>query len=172
VNLKLSSRIELTNWTTLVAVRLAPDPVLECQAGKGNAIACNGRNRGPVLIYVETVRVLMTNEVLEYDIFDVAISAIRLDHHFLVGILRIDVRVGDGRNGRACAERTNRTASTPIAVNVLNEVVGRRVLDRHAFIFIGDFDIVDVVVTPRNVDSVKSTSVSPTDDDIVYLLGG
>ncbi len=122
------------------------------------------------MVYVETVRVLMADEVLEYDILDVAVSAIGLDHHFLVGVLRVDVRVGDGRNGRACAERTDRTASTPIAVDVLNEVVSRRVLDRHAFVLIGDFDIVDVVVASRNVDSVETTSVSPADDDVVYLL--
>ena len=122
------------------------------------------------MVYVETVRVLMADEVLEYDILDVAVSAIGLDHHFLVGVLRVDVRVGDGRNGRACAERTDRTASTPIAVYVLNEVVSRRVLDRHAFVLIGDFDIVDVVVASRNVDSVETTSVSPADDDVVYLL--
>ncbi len=122
------------------------------------------------MIDVETVSVLVTDEVLESDVLDVAVTSVRLDHHLLVGILSIDVGVGNGGDGCSRAEGSNGTSSAPVAVDVLDQVVTRWVLDGHAFVLVCNFDVVDVVVGSRDVNSVETAPVSSANDDVVDLV--
>ena len=121
------------------------------------------------MVDIQTVSVLVADEVLEDAILDVAVTTVGLDHHLLVRVLSVDVGISDGRDSRPRAKRTDGTSSTPIAVNVLNEQVGGGVLDGDALVLVGNFDVVDMDVASPNIDAVKTTPVGTTDDEIVNL---
>lgn len=132
----------------------------------------------------------MPDEICELTIIHGPIAAIGFEHEHLVGILRVYVLIGDLVDIGVCCKTANGTAAAPtrqlgqwarvcgevvhqpIAINVLNEHVVRRILDGHTFVLVSDFDVVDPHIEAPNVDTIKTAHVRPSDDDIVDLSVG
>lgn len=83
-------------------------------------------------------------------------------------------RVGEGgrEHTDVQAETAHGAAAGPVAVDVLDEHVVCRVLDRDALVPVGHLDVVDPDVGARHVDAVEPALVAATDDCIVQLAVG
>lgn len=67
--------------------------------------------------------VALTNEVLQKDILDVTAASVALDHVHLVRVPGVDVAVGDIADIDIGSKGAHGTATTPVAVDVLNQNV-------------------------------------------------
>ena len=73
----------------------------ESDVTQGNTVTtsfCLGR---PVLVDVETIGSIVRKEAVEEDIFNVTISAPRLDHKDLITAIRVDIAIDNVLDGRA-----------------------------------------------------------------------
>ena len=73
--------------------RVVTLPVIEGDAVVQDAVTCDRADRGPVRIEVEAVSIVVSNEVVERDLGDTAVSAVGLQHDHLVAVDGIDVIV-------------------------------------------------------------------------------
>lgn len=106
----------------------------------------------PVLVDIETVGGITSQEVLEKNVLDVSTAVVALEHVNLVTTVGVDVAVVDILDGRSVGEGAHGAAAGLVAPDALNEEVGGGRLDGHAFVAVGHFDVVDpVVVTCRSL---------------------
>ena len=92
----------------------------------------------------------------------------RKTHHVhLVRLPRVDAVVLDVGYGYAIGERAHCGAAGPVAVDVLDEHVRRRVFDSYAFVLVCHFHIVDKNIAARDIDAVQATLIATSDDQIV-----
>ena len=73
----------------------------EGDVAQGNTVTrsfCLGR---PVLVDVKAIGSIVRKEAVEEDIFNVAISAPRLDHKDLITAIRVDIAIDNVLDGRA-----------------------------------------------------------------------
>ena len=74
--------------------------------------------------------VLHTDEVFQQNVGHRSITTVALDHVHLVGGPGVDVAVGDVGNVDSSRQRAHGTATTPIAVDALDQnVLGRTLSD-------------------------------------------
>jgi hypothetical protein len=74
------------------------------------------------------VVVTLTDEVFKKEVLDVATASVALDHVHLVGRPGVDVAVGDVADVDVGAEGSHGTATTRVAVDVLDEDIFGRAL--------------------------------------------
>lgn len=98
---------------------------------------------------------------------DGAGAAVGFDHQHLVAVLRIDVVVFDVVDVCSDAQRADRAAPGPVAVDVLDEHVRGWAFDGDAFVFVRYLDIVDVDVGSPDIYTIESAFVSAADDHVV-----
>jgi len=152
------------------AVGFCSGPVGECDVGELDTVTSYGGHGRPVLVNVERVGVAVTDEVLERDAADCTRTAVGLDHEHVVAGPGVDIAVYYVGNGSIGPKTAEGASTGPVAVDVFNQnVLGRR-LDSHAFIFVGDHDIVDVDVGRPDINTIETAFIATTNGQVVDLV--
>ena len=124
------------------------------------------------MLNIQSIRCTTTLEVLEQYVPHKPASAVALNHESLVSAVRVYIPVDNILNLCTRAETPDSRAARLVAPNAFDEDVRRGRLHTDAFIPVSNGDVVDPVVRTPDVDTIGSTDISTSDDEVVNLAIG